>query len=582
MRLMCEVGRWTTLAILLGATSVLAPHTTCAAEPMREKLETVLPKMECSQLDFKAQELSVIAGVPIQISSAKIQLGNGAPYCDVEGYVSPRVGFEVRLPTTRWTQRFLQTGCGGLCGVITIRVPSPQNQNNELVKRGEFVLAATNDGHDTNDYFDGVWAASDPQLRIDFAYRGVHVTALAAKALMQLFYGQKPRYSYFMGTSEGGREAAMETQRYPEDFNGLTSGAPAINLVTQITFYHAWNMISNSDEHNQEILTPKQLTLLHDGALAACDGKDGLKDGIISDPIQCQFDPNVLRCEAGQDQRTCLTSAQVAAAAKIYSGARDSTGHRLVISGPFPGSELQWAEYVPDDPDMTHSQSYAFATTGVKYLASTTTLPVGFSVKDFNFTEANFDSFQQAHAIYDALDPDLSIFARKGGKIIFWHGWADGSISPTNSIVYYNAIRKTMGEEKVQDFARLYLFPGGYHANAGAHPIVSDLLTPLMDWVESGVHPDRIRATYYADPLPKPWSEVPDTNRAIRTRPVFPYPQVATYRGEGNPDDPENFAPGKSESLERFTTDWIGERKFFTPHYELWCESSGMQFHCDK
>lgn len=203
----------------------------------------------------------------------------------------------------------VSTLCGALCGNVTIRPFNYQNQQNNLVHRGELALAATDTGHSTSNNHEGTWAAEDPQLRIDFAYRGVHVTAVATKALMQVYYGRKPKYSYFMGCSEGGREAAMESQRYPEDFNGITSGCPAINFLTQNTLYHAWNVRSNTDANGDLILTADKAPILHDAALAACDAQDGLRDGLISEPESCRFDPAVTQCRAGQDPATCLTTA---------------------------------------------------------------------------------------------------------------------------------------------------------------------------------------------------------------------------------------------------------------------------------
>ena len=179
-----------------------------------------------------------MAEAPLRITSATvIEDGKPTPYCKVAGYVSPQVQFEVCLLVFGWTQRFLQTGWGGLCGNTNIHVGNDGGCT--PAERGELALASTKMGR--NSTFDGVWGAIDPQRRIDFAYRGVHVTSLAAKAIIEKYYGQKPKYSYFAGCSGGGREALMEAQRYPSDFNGVTAGAPAMNFITQNTFYHGWN-----------------------------------------------------------------------------------------------------------------------------------------------------------------------------------------------------------------------------------------------------------------------------------------------------------------------------------------------------
>ncbi len=158
---------------------------------------------------------------------------------------------------------------------------------------------------------DADWASGHPERVIDFAYRGVHVTTLAAKAIANAYYGQKSRYAYFAGCSDGGREALMEAQRYPEDFDGITAGAPAMNFIAQNIFYRGWNAIANTDAAGKPILTAAQLPVLHNAAVEACDALDGLKDGLISNPTACHFDPVITQCKAGQDQSQCLTSAQV-------------------------------------------------------------------------------------------------------------------------------------------------------------------------------------------------------------------------------------------------------------------------------
>ena len=544
------------------------------------ELGVVRPTMDCAALKPLGHKLSVIAGIAMQIQSAEVVDEAPAPYCHVQGYVSPSVGFEFRLPTTRWTQRYLQLGCGALCGVA--RIGGFTNplvlQENPLYQRGELVLAATDTGHNPGSNFDGTWAASDPQLRIDFAYRGVHVTSIAAKAVMQVYYGLKPKFSYFVGCSEGGREAAMESQRYPHDFNGILSGSPAINFLTQNTFYHAWNARANADANGHLLITPDKLPILHAAALAACDAQDGLKDGLISEPDSCHFDPIVTQCRQGQDPATCLTPAQVHAAQLIYQGARDEKGQQLVIRGPLPGSELQWNEYVTLAPGGSETVSTYLSTFVTKYMACPQNQPVGFTLADFRFDEAQFRAQAEMHRIYDAIDPDLSEFAAAGGKIILWHSLGDGSISAVNTVAYYNEVLKLMGADRARKVALLYLFPGGNHCNAGITPIVCDLFSAVMGWVEKGVVPYRLTSHYFAANTVKAGGPA-DMSKVVRTRPVFPYPQVARYSGHGSIDDAANFEPGKRQTPEA-AVNWIGASSFFKPRYEEWCEWSGMSFTC--
>ena len=252
---------------------VQAPGITTA---QFRNLPAVAPAVECSTL--ASADISQAVGAPTHITAATVvRDGEPAPYCQVLGYVEPAIKFEVRLPISTWTQRLVQTGCGGLCGVLNIRLD--HDDGCQVAQNGELALTSTDMGHSGE--MDGKFGAQDYQLRIDFAYRGVHLTTLAAKALILKYYGQAPKFSYFAGCSDGGREALMEAERFPEDFNGITAGAPAMNATTQNTFYHGWNAVVNTGADGKPILTVDKLPLLHRVIFAQCDAADGLKDGII-------------------------------------------------------------------------------------------------------------------------------------------------------------------------------------------------------------------------------------------------------------------------------------------------------------
>ena len=526
------------------------------------ELSPVAPVIDCGQL--RAANLpDVHIGEAVEVKD-----GKPAPYCKVTGYVDPQVEFEVRLPLSGWTQRFLQTGCGGLCGTLNIRVGN--DEGCLPAERGEFALASTDMGHHG---MGGDWG-DDPKLRIDFAYRGVHVTTLAAKAIIAKYYGQAAKYSYFAGCSDGGREALVEAQRFPDDFDGITAGAPAMNFTTQNTFYHAWNARMNTDAEGKAILTADKLPVLHAAAIQACDAIDGLKDGLISDPRACHFDPGVTECKTGDDPKSCLTPAQVKTAREIYQGAHDSSGKQLVISGPMVGSELAWrGVYVPNTPNQgTMSQMISLET--IKHLVYTPNPPEKFTLVDFRFDEATFDAVKPMHPVYDSTNPDLTAFAARGGKLILWHGWADPHISPLNTIAYYTAAENFMGKQKTEESLRLYLFSGGYHCGGGEGPFDVNLLTPIMNWVELNKAPRELVATHVSRPDrmegpppgaagPPPGMRPPGAppmqktapppdlssgpQKADRTRPVFPYPLVAVYSGKGDINEWTSFVgkPGK-------------------------------------
>jgi hypothetical protein len=569
------LARLVLIPVMACLAPAAVPQTPTASRSGLADLAPVATVLDCSQL--KDADFSSVTEAWIHVTSAAVAAdGQPAPYCKVLGYVAPHVEFEVRLPVAGWTQRFLQTGCGGLCGNTNIRV---SNADDCLpAQHGELALASTNMGHSGPG---AAWAV-DKQSRIDFAYRGVHVTAVAAKALIAKYYGRPPKFSYFAGCSDGGREALMEAQRFPADFNGITAGAPAMNFTTQNTFYHAWNARVNTDADGHAVLTAEKLPILHAAAVTACDALDGLKDGLISEPRLCRFDPAVVECKPGQDQATCLTTAQVETARQVYRGARDSKGRQLVIGGPQPGSELAWrGVFVPNSPTQP-TMSGQISLDTIRYMIYPETLPASFSLADFQFTEQTFDGIKPAHPIYDATDPDLSAFSSAGGKLILWHGWQDPHISPLNTIAYYTTMQALMGNDHVKEFARFYLFPGGYHCGGGEGPFEVDLLSPIMAWVERGDAPYKLIASHTAGPSGPPPPR-PDAQRGKpdRTRPVFPYPLVAVYTGTGSIDDAANFVPRMPANNLPDHFDWLGS-SFFRPGYELWCKSTGGNFTCGR
>jgi len=588
--------------------------------PELAALTAIAPVLDCAKLS--GIDISGPVGSKTHITSADAATdGKPSAYCRVTGYVEPMVKFEVRLPLTTWTQRFVQTGCEGLCGNLNIRLGN--DDGCYPAQHGELALASTDMGHSGG--MDGKFGETDYQRRIDFAYRGVHVTALAAKALIEAFYGQAPKYSYFSGCSDGGREALMEAQRFPKDFNGITAGAPAMNFTTQNTFYHGWNAVKNMGPDGKPILTADKLPVLHQAALQVCDAADGVKDGLISDPLSCHFDPAVVECKGGVDNAGCLTHAQVEAVRAIYEGAHSAKGEKLVISGPLPGSELAWAGVYIPDAGSDRTMSPMISTGTLKYLAYKKNPPSNYSLKDLHFTLDSFTETTKLHGLYDATDPDLGPFEKAGGKLILWHGLADPHISPLNTIAYYIAMNKVMTKKVVQKFARLYLFPGGYHCGSGEGPFNFDVMSAIMAWVEKGSAPNALVASHHVGSPPRvPIAGVPagglaplppggmppdgmvppnggggqppagmrpmrgqddgglqagDPDSSDSTRSVYPYPSSAKHIGTGSIDDAKNFIVGPSKPATAAQLQWLGA-DFYTPHYEMWCEGHGASMTC--
>ncbi|MFG1664023.1 tannase/feruloyl esterase family alpha/beta hydrolase [Streptomyces sp. Y7] len=525
-------------------------------------LPAVTPVLNCTEVT--GLDLSDVTDAPVTISSAKIVTTGAAPYCEVRGTVTPANTVVIRLPVNAWTQRYVQTGCGGLCGSATINYG--QASTCPVINDGTVASATTDMGHQGQN--DGSWALNNPQAQIDFAYRGVHVTAQVAKAVITRFYGKRPAYSYFTGCSDGGREALMEAQRYPDDFDGIAAGAPANNMVVQNTFHHAWNVTTNKDDNGAYILLADQLPLIHRAVLDACDALDGLQDGILDDPRRCDFDPGTLVCATGQDPSTCLTKAQAAVVRRLHDGATDAKGRRLELPISHEwGSELEWTLFVPKaQGEKVASEN--FVTSFTRYLAYTNAPDPELQLSDLDFTARSFWRTVQSSSYLAALDPDLGAFAKSGGKLLLWHGWNDQHISPQGTLAYYDAVRRTMGAKTADRFAKLYMFPGVAHCGGGEGPNTFDVLTPVMAWAETATAPGRIIAGALTD------------GTVTRSRPVYPYPRVARYDGTGSIDDAANFRPYTPRThADANAYDWLG-KDLYSHGYQTSCKAVDGKLVC--
>jgi hypothetical protein len=307
----------------------------------------------------------------------------------------------------------------------------------------------------------------------------------------------------------------------------------------------------NQDADGNYILLADKLPLIHQAVLAACDGIDGLTDGLIDDPRACQFDPATLICRTGQDASTCLSPAEAAVVRRLHDGAADRYGNRLepAIAHEW-GSELEWTLFIPSAQGQPVA-SEMFALSFLRYLARPNDPDPSYQLSDLPLTVRGFWQTVLPSSTYmAALDPDLGDYARGGGKLLLWHGFNDQHISPQNTLAYYDAMRRTLGARTVDRFAKLYLFPGVAHCGGGEGPDTFDVLTPVMAWVESGRAPGRIVA-----------SKV-DNGTVTRTRPVFPYPTVARYDGTGSADDAANFVPYTPRREPGPGYHWVGEGLF--------------------
>lgn len=555
-------------AAALGFTALLSalgtPSQAASTSNGLANLRAVKPVMSCAsvaQLDLHG----VVDGAVTIQSAAVVTAGAPAPYCAVKGTIAPADIFVMRLPVNGWTQRYVQTGCGGLCGSANVNYAAASTC--PVIVDGTVASATTDMGHEGLN--DGSWAVGNPQAQIDFAYRGMHATAEVAKAILAKFYGKRPVYSYFDGCSDGGREALMEAQRYPDDFNGIVAGAPANDIVVQNTFHHGWNVLTNRDADGGAILLAAKLPLIHAAVLAACDGIDGVVDGLIDDPRQCHFQPATLRCAAGQDPSTCLSEAEAGVVQRLHDGATDAQGRHLEqkIAHEW-GSELDWTLFVPAAPGQpTFSESIALSY--LRYLAYFNTADPAYQITDLKFDLPTFWKTVQTSSYIAATDPDLSDFARRGNKLLLWHGWADQHITPQSTLEYFDAMRDTMGERQVDRFAKLYLLPGVAHCGGGEGPDTIDLLTPLMAWVEGGTPAGQVIASKVVN------------GAVTRTRPVFPFPTVARYIGSGSIDDAANFVAYTPRHETAPDYDWVG-KPLYSHGYQTNCQAVGTQLQCER
>ncbi len=422
------------------------------------------------------------------------QVFNNLPaFCRVAGVSMPspdsHIGFEVWMPLSTWNGRYQQSGNGGFAGAV------PFASLASALAAG-YAAAGTDDGHTGGT---ATFAPGHHQQVIDFGFRALKETTDKAKALITAFYGSGPARSYFVGCSDGGREALMEAQRFPDDFDGISAGAPA-NDWTHLFTGFIWNEQALFADPAATI-PPGKLAVIQAAALAQCDKLDGIADAIINDPRKCHFDPTVLQC-AGADAPTCLTAPQVAAVRKIYDGPRNPRTGQLIFPGYEAGAEAApggWSAWITGPFPIAGSptiQSF-FGNQFFTYIIFEDP-SFDYRVFDFDF-DVTFADVTTAGTI-NSTDPDLSRFRAHGGKLIQWHGWDDPAIAPRSSINYFQSVVAQAGHGE------------------GAVGETQEFL---------------IVATKFNGDNP--------ANGVLMTRPLCPFPSFAEYRGKGSTNEAANF-----------------------------------------
>jgi feruloyl esterase len=436
--------------------------------------------------------------------------------CRVAATMTPsadsNIKIEVWLPAASWNGKLRGTGNGGLGGGTA---PAP-NALAAGVRRG-YATVGSNTGHEGNSSY----ALDHPEQIKDFGYRSAHEMTVAAKALIRAFYGSGPKLS-LMAEAGGGTIAALSAaQRYPADYDGLAVVAMS-SYLTRHTFGQMW-VWQATHASDASFLTPDKYAVLNQAALNACDASDGLKDGIIGDPEGCRIDPVTVQCK-GAPAANCLTPPQVEAARKIYMGPRHSRTGAELYSPLYPGSEPGWGQLAggaePLGIPVEFFKYYVLRDPQWDYK----TRPINY---DSDVASSDRPEIQPVNAV----GPDLRKYFARGGKLLLIGGWADAAVPPKVAVNYYNQVVAAVGEQPVRDSMRFFMVPGMGHGpgTTGPHNFSFDALTLIEDWREKGKAPDRLIVSHFTD------------GKEVGKRLVCQYPQIAHYKGTGDPETPTSY-----------------------------------------
>lgn len=470
------------------------------------------------------RQLASLTGFDLSVISATLlpATGNSPEHCHVFLMAQPELNIEVNLPTN-WNGRFYMFGNGGWAGESFDAAGRVANHARAM--RVGFATASTDTGHSAASE-PGASFALNRQKLLDYGFRSLHVTAEAAKLLVRSYYGANPSKSYYDGCSQGGRQGLTFAQRFPNDFDGIIAGSPAL--------YNTGNMVARAYWMQGLGVNPfpaAKLGLLSERVQAKCDPADGLKDGLIDNPLACGFKAtqDLPRCAEGKDESGCFTSSEIAAADRIYSdvfrqGKRFFPGWPAGAEVPGPNGQSGWFGQVIAS---TRGSVWAdYSQNFLRYMAMPGADPKQ-AIATFDI-DKDIPRLEFLHQVIDATDPDLSAFRQHGGKLIMYFGWADPQLNPRVAVEYYDQVVALMGDSTGQ-FFRLFMVPGMFHCGGGVGTSTFDVATPLLNWVESGDAPKTIPASRISG------------GKVIRTRPLCPYPQVARYKGSGSIDDAANF-----------------------------------------
>ncbi len=509
------------LVILVAAASLVA----LASRAQRSNSCADLTGLKLDDVEITRAEL-VPAGttVPPPYPNAPA-MGPLPAHCRVDGVIHRRkgvdgqefgIGFALALPDkAAWKGDFMMQGGGGGNGVVAYPAGANYAGDRPALSRG-FAVASTDTGHKAKTGPFDFSFMGDEQAYLDFAFLANAEVAGVAKHIIAQYYRKPAAYSYFVGCSTGGREGMILSQRFPTVFNGIVSGDPAMraglsNLAIGQWIPVAYNQASPKDASGkpqiEKFLTDDDRKLFMDALMKKCDARDGVADGMISDPLGCDFDPAILACKAGQNG-ACIAPEKIAAVKKAFDGPKNAYGTQ-VYPGFLYDAGIAMKGFVP----------------GLLALGPSGIFGPYTSATDLDVDKA---ALHASDPLVEPASTDLSTFTLKGGKLIFFHGDSDPWFSPLDTLQYYRSLAEASGgADKVAEWSRMFLVPGMAHCGGGPSLDQFDMLTALVNWVEKGTAPDSVIATGAAFPG--------------RSRPLCAYPKHAQYNGSGDTQDARNF-----------------------------------------
>ncbi len=467
----------------------------------------------------------------LTVDSAQFETSPVA-HCRVEGTIGREIHFRLLLPED-WNGKFVMGGDGGFAGTLSNQAIALSTVGGENILLSGYATASTDVGHVPGPGGGANWALNNLERIVNYGHLGVHRTAVNSKSLISEYYQQPVERSYFYGCSNGGREAMMESQRYPDDFDGIIAGAPAYNWSGLVAGFlsNTQAMFPDPENLTEALLSPGELQVIEREVLAHCDADDGLVDGILNDPGNCSYDIGQLPVCSGVDNDSCFTEQEINAARTVYEGPITSSGEKLFSGFPFGGEPDVggWEVWIAGGLESEQATGYPnlqfyFAVETMKYLY--------FHNPDFQYSGYDLAGYEidsrYADSTLSATDPDLSAFRARGGKLLLYQGWSDAAITALGTIDYYEQV--LAHDASAGDDVRLFMMPGVLHCTGGKGPYSVRFLEALDNWVETGDAPSRLSARF-----------VQGNRITEESRPLCAYPELAVYDGSGNAREEGSF-----------------------------------------